>query len=188
MPGEKRPILEDGAQARSISASIVGGNLKVEAEVDVTQDGSYALEAWLIDGAGNLIQWSRSQPVSLTIGLQTLSLSFDGSIIRSASANGPYHIVALKVLAGDQEYAVLDDVDVALTTDNYEWTDFNEPDTWVVFQDAMDGDEVHLHGTDPLDPGTDDDGNTDREEIDFGTDPLDPNSRIRKVFLPFVKR
>jgi hypothetical protein len=39
-----------------------------------------------------------------------------------------------------------------------------------------DGDEVNVHGTDPLDADTDDDGLDDGIEVMFGTDPLDADS------------
>lgn len=40
----------------------------------------------------------------------------------------------------------------------------------------LDVDEDTIHGTDPLDPDTDDDGLDDGDEIDRGTDPLDADS------------
>ncbi|MFQ5416365.1 MAG: exo-alpha-sialidase [Myxococcota bacterium] len=50
----------------------------------------------------------------------------------------------------------------------------------------IDAIEAHVHGTDPHDPDTDDDGFSDGEEIDGGSDPLDVNSVPLGVGVPFV--
>ncbi|MEX0863255.1 MAG: hypothetical protein WD269_00095, partial [Acidimicrobiia bacterium] len=57
---------------------------------------------------------------------------------------------------------------------NVHGTDPLDPDT---DDDGLsDGDEVNVHGTDPLDPDTDDDGLNDGLEVDLGLDPLNPDT------------
>ncbi|HLU49531.1 MAG TPA: hypothetical protein VK116_15645, partial [Planctomycetota bacterium] len=50
-----------------------------------------------------------------------------------------------------------------------------------------DGDEVVLHGTDPLNPDSDGDLSPDEIEVIEGSDPLDPNERPRSTFTPSVR-
>jgi hypothetical protein len=104
--------------------SLVDGNLRIEAEVQVGAADSYKLEAWLADTDGNLVTWAVGQPTSLAVGTQVLSLTFEGSAIRARGIDGPYQVVALKVLDGSADYTVLDKVDVALTTQAYTWDQF----------------------------------------------------------------
>ena len=52
----------------------------------------------------------------------------------------------------------------------YTWTDDSDVDG------IMDGDEVHIYGTDPLDEDTDGDLIEDGDELKLGTDPLTPDS------------
>ena len=122
---------------KTITAALVNGNLQVRADVSVSQAGFYAVESWLADSQGNLITFARSQPVSLTVGLRSLQLTLDGSVIRSHGIDGPYRVVALKVLAGASGYAVLDTVDEALTTTAYAHTQFNGTRVQVAFEDAL---------------------------------------------------
>jgi hypothetical protein len=117
--------------------SLVSGNLQIQAEVEVSEAGSYKLEAWLTDADGNLLTWAVGQPTDLPVGTQVLSLTFAGSAIRARGADGPYTVVALKVLNGDADYDVLDKVDVALTTQAYTLDQFVSTDTIVVFEDFM---------------------------------------------------
>jgi hypothetical protein len=116
--------------------SLVGGNLRVDAEVQVSEAGSYKLEAWLADADGDLVTWAVGQPTHLTVGTQILPVTFDGSAIRARGMDGPYTVVALKVLDGDADYNVLDNVDIALTTQGYTLEQFASTNT-VVFEDFM---------------------------------------------------
>jgi hypothetical protein len=108
----------------SFNTSIINGNLQFDAQMQVTQAGSYKLEAWLADVAGNLVTWASGQPTNLTIGLQTLSVTFNGKNIHARGIDGPYTVVALKVLDGNTSYNVLDKVDVAFTTPAYSLNQF----------------------------------------------------------------
>jgi hypothetical protein len=114
--------------------------LQVDAEVQVSEAGSYKLEAWLTDADDNLVTWAIGQPANLSVGTQVLSVTFEGSAIHAHGVDGPYKVVALKVLDGDANYEVLDEVDVALTTQAYtldQFADTSTADTDVVFEDDM---------------------------------------------------
>jgi hypothetical protein len=118
------------------SESLVNGNLQFRAEVQVAQAGSYKIEAWLADAGGNLLTWASGRPAGLPVGTQTLSLTFDGRAIRTHGVNGPYQVVALKVLNGTGNYTVLDKVDIALTTQAYTLSQFT-PVGGVLFEDFV---------------------------------------------------
>jgi hypothetical protein len=117
--------------------SLVGGNLQVQAEVQVSEGGSYKLEAWLANDDGDLLTWAVGQPANLSAGTQILSVTFEGSAIRARGVDGPYTVVALKVLDGGAAYEVLDKVNVALTTQAYTLDQFATTDTIVVFEDFV---------------------------------------------------
>jgi hypothetical protein len=118
--------------------SLVDGNLRIEAEVQVAEAGSYKLEAWLADTDGNLVTWATGVPTSLSTGKGVLSVTFAGGAIRARGMEGPYQVVALKVLDGSADYTVLDKVDVALTTQAYTLDQFAASDV-AAFEDFMEG-------------------------------------------------
>ncbi|MEJ2266794.1 MAG: hypothetical protein P8X95_25400, partial [Anaerolineales bacterium] len=118
------------------TGSLVGGNLRVQAEVQVSEVGSYKMEAWLADTDGNLVTWAVGAPTSLSPGKGVLSVTFAGGAIRARGVEGPYQVVALKVLDGGADYAVLDKVDVALTTQAYTLDQFAASDV-AIFEDFM---------------------------------------------------
>jgi len=119
--------------------TLVGGHLQVQSEVQVSEAGSYKLEAWLTDADGDLVTWAVGQPTNLPVGMQVLSVTFGGSAIRAHGVDGPYTVVALRVLDGDADYEVLDEVDVALTTQAYTLDQFATiaNAVSVVFEDDM---------------------------------------------------
>jgi hypothetical protein len=92
--------------------------LKIDVQIEVEEAGGHRLEGWLETEDGRLISWASSDPVSLDVGIHTLSLVFKGPIINAHNVNGPLTLMALKLLAGDG-YEVLDEVDVAYTTAAY---------------------------------------------------------------------
>jgi hypothetical protein len=116
---------------------LVNGNLQVLAQVEVSEAGSYKMEAWLADAGGELVTWASGEPTALSVGTQALSLTFDGSAIRARGLEGPYTVVALKVLDGNANYEVLDEVDVALTTQAYTLDQFSTTNAVVHFEDFM---------------------------------------------------
>ena len=69
-----------------------------------------------------------------------------------------------------------EDPDMDWLTNNIEFTLKTHPTLNDTDGDSLlDGDEVQLYYTDPLDLDTDDDGFNDGEEIEENTDPLNPN-------------
>jgi hypothetical protein len=127
---------------RVFTESLVARNLQVEGEVQVSEAGSYKLEAWLTDVDSNLVTWAIGQPTDLSVGVQVLSLTFDGSAIYAHGVDGPYTVVALKVLDGEADYEVLDEVDIALTTQAYtlnQFANLGATNTNGVFEDDMEG-------------------------------------------------
>ena len=111
--------------------------LNITAQVEVGQPGSYRFSAWLQDAAGNLFAWNISAPISLPVGIQTISLPFDGQVLYQHGADGPYTLVMPKLLAGDT-YIVFDQEHVGPTTAAYAPTDFTPPpDAVTLFQDNL---------------------------------------------------
>jgi hypothetical protein len=103
--------------------------LVIETTVEVEPDEggqAYRLEGWLVDENDSLISWAVGDPQVLAEGLQTLSLAFDGRIIHEHGVDGPYTLMALKVLPGDR-YEVLNMVDIAYTTSGYDHDQFEAP-------------------------------------------------------------
>jgi len=138
-PGGISALGDTITPTQNISASLVGGNLVVEAEVEVSAAGNYKLEAWLADDNGNLVTWAMGQPASLPTGLQTLSLTFPGKNIRAHGAAGPYQVVALKILDAGVAYDVLDEVLVAVTTPAYTLDQFTAANN-IILEDFAESD------------------------------------------------
>ncbi|MDM8530406.1 PKD domain-containing protein [Anaerolineales bacterium HSG25] len=86
--------------------------LIVETQVNVNDDGQYRLEGWLVDKNGDLVTISEDAFVPLTASeTQTISLTFDGRAISNHGVDGPYTVVALKVLQDGSPYNVQDEVE-----------------------------------------------------------------------------
>jgi hypothetical protein len=71
------------------SDAITGGNLEVQAEVDVQRAGRFHLEATLYTRDGTPLAWAQNA-LNLSTGLQRIPLSFFGLIIRERDVDGPY--------------------------------------------------------------------------------------------------
>jgi hypothetical protein len=99
--------------------------LVIDVQVEVSQADQYRVEGWLESSEGSLIAYAISDPTALDIGLQTLSLAFDGRSINDKGLDGPYTLMALKILRGDV-YEVLDEIDVAYMTSDYGHDEFEE--------------------------------------------------------------
>jgi hypothetical protein len=102
--------------------------LVINVRVEVTAAGSYRLEGWLEDGDDSLISWASSDPVSLNVGTHDLSLAFSGPAIHAHNVDGPFTLMALKLIrggAGGYGAGDIDDeVDVAYTTSAYTHNQF----------------------------------------------------------------
>jgi hypothetical protein len=150
LPADAESLMAQGetiTPTQIFAESLVDGNLRIEAEVQVAEAGSYKLEAWLADTDGNLVTWAGGEPTNLAVGRQVLSLVFEGDAIRARGIKGPYQVVALKVLDGGADYTVLDTVDVALTTQAYTLDQFAASEV-VAFEDFVeDGDDSWSAGS-----------------------------------------
>jgi hypothetical protein len=111
--------------------------LVIDVEVEVSAAGPYRIEGWLEGPDGSLIVYAISGPTDLGTGLQTLSLAFDGRAINGRGMDGPYTVIALRILDGTA-YDVLDEVQVTGLELAYDAADF-EPatDVPVVFSDDV---------------------------------------------------
>jgi hypothetical protein len=97
--------------------------LVIDVQVDVSEANQYRVEGWLEGPDGSLMVYAISDPVSLDTGLQSLSLAFDGRAINGRGLDGPYTVVALKILDGTN-YDVLDEVEKTGLELNYNASDF----------------------------------------------------------------
>lgn len=70
-------------------------NLQITIDVEVLTSGTYNLNARLIDGNGELLEWQTTNSIALAPGIHTLQLVFNGAPIRSNGINGPYILDAL---------------------------------------------------------------------------------------------
>jgi len=123
--------------------------LEVDVQVEVEEAGQYRLEGWMGGGGGSLISWAAGDPISVTtVGTYTLSLAFSGPAISAHNTDGPFTLIALKLLRGDG-YEVVDEVDVAYTTasaytpDQFERLPYLElpADYVILFEDHMEDGE-----------------------------------------------
>jgi PKD repeat protein len=124
--------------------------LVIGVEVQVSQAGSYKLEGWLEDADGNLMAYALSNPTTLPTGLHTLTLAFDGRAINAHNVDGPYTLVALRILAGSSAYNVLDELQVTGLALDYSADDF-EPATEVplLFSDDMESGDSNWNWQSP---------------------------------------
>jgi len=119
--------------------------IDVQVEVEEGEAGQHRLEGWLAKD-GSLISWASSEPISLTVGTHVISLTFSGPAISAHNTDGPFTLMALKLLEGEG-YEVLDEVDVAYTTsaytpDQFESLPYFDPTGHVIiFEDHMEDGE-----------------------------------------------
>jgi PKD repeat protein len=119
--------------------------INVQVEVEVEDASPYRLEGWLEGEDGSLISWASSDPVSLAVGTHSLSLAFSGPTIHAHNKDGPFTLMALKLLRGDV-YEVLDEVDVSYTTSAYTHEQFESlpylsADHVIFFEDHLENGE-----------------------------------------------
>ena len=115
--------------------------LQIGVPVDVEEAGQYRLEGALAGAGAGLLSWAASTPLSLTVGTRVVSLTFSGPVIRARYADGPFTLVALKLLQGSG-YAIADEIDVAYTTSAYRYDQFEgpawfPPDHAILFEDSL---------------------------------------------------
>src|SRR5439155_1732779 len=95
--------------------------LQVDASVNVTEAGTYNIQAGLYDPFGGPITFV-GVTVSLTPGIQSVALDFSGIQIYSHGVNGPYRV---DLTASDRSFRLLDSD--TYTTGAYLYTDFEQP-------------------------------------------------------------
>ncbi len=110
--------------------------LRVDVQVQISLPDQYRIEGWLEDSNGDLIVYSISDPTSLGVGTDTLSLSFDGRAINGHKVDGPYTVVALRIL-GDTTYDVLDEVKETGLSLSYTANQFETEGVASIFNDDM---------------------------------------------------
>ncbi|NUM44030.1 MAG: PD40 domain-containing protein [Anaerolineales bacterium] len=96
--------------------------LHFDAEVNVVEAGDYIVSALLVSEDGQLIS-SVSTDVTLTTGIQTVTLSFDGDDLRNRQLDGPYTITNLQIteITLGIPSQLLENIHV---TPAYSWQDF----------------------------------------------------------------
>jgi hypothetical protein len=65
--------------------------LAVDTGLQVTEAGTYTLSAWLV-GAGDTPIAQATHYITLSTGVQTATLQFDGGLIRDSGLDGPYTV------------------------------------------------------------------------------------------------
>jgi hypothetical protein len=140
-------ILPDGVSDYGLDLDSDGlyDQLIIEVPIGVEEADEYRVEGWLKNGNGSLISWASTDPISLTVGIHTLSIPFSGPAIHAHNANGAFTLAALKLIQGNG-YTVVDTVDVAHTTAAYARAQFEslpylelDADEEMRFEDHMDG-------------------------------------------------
>jgi hypothetical protein len=100
--------------------------LQIGVPITVEEAGQYRLEGALTGAGGGLLSWAASTPLSLITGTRVISLTFSGPVIRARYADGPFTLVALRLLEGSG-YTIADEIDVAYTTSAYRYEQFEGP-------------------------------------------------------------
>lgn len=98
--------------------------LIIETEIDTSSQGRYRLFGILSDGDGRTIATS-SQQISLTNGIQTVPIAFDGIQIFESVTDGPYSLSILRLAEDDLLLTIpVDEVVNAYSTSAYSYTQF----------------------------------------------------------------
>jgi len=103
--------------------------LDVTVGVDVSNNGSYRVEALLVDDATGYPITHAVKNQLLGAGTRNVTLSFDGRTIRSKGLNGTYRIRVIRLV--DRSYALWIELDKEFnvyTTQSYNATDFETPE------------------------------------------------------------
>ena len=93
--------------------------LVVDVELDVLDAGDYYLYGAAWDADGNLV-WDDAD-LTLTPGLQDVSLLFDGPSLRNYGASGPMELFFIQIEGG----SVSDIWPISYVTDAYDWSEFD---------------------------------------------------------------
>ena len=105
--------------------TLVGGNLVVEAEVQVAQRGRFHLEATLAAADGTPIAWAQNAAL-LEPGRSWIPLTFFGLALRESGRDGPYALASVALsTTGEMPNQKNDLVRHAYVTQSYRASDFS---------------------------------------------------------------
>ena len=105
-------------------------HLVVDVGIDVGQSGPFELSAKLRDGNGDLVVGA-SDYISLTIGIQDVSLRFDGEAIRTHGVDGPYRLTDVYLFDASGAAVKLDEAFDVWTTAAYDHDIFGNE--WLIY-------------------------------------------------------
>ena len=89
--------------------AIVDGDLRIEAEVEVEDAGTYDLQATLADEQAKFMAWAHTT-VHLEPGTHWVALTYAGSIVRAHKVDGPYTVWSLALENASTDPPVQNDV------------------------------------------------------------------------------
>ncbi len=116
-PSLMQPVDVDPTGVYTITPVDTNGNglydkLRVEVGVTVTESGgNYRIEGLLEDDYGTEIAWAVSDPQTLTIGNQTMTLDFDGKMLYDQlplTGTRAFKLVAVKIFSGNLSTTTLE--------------------------------------------------------------------------------
>jgi len=100
-------------------------DLQVTVDVEILTTAFYNLNARLVDGTGQLIDWTTTGNLLLSgPAIHSLSLVYDGAVIGSSGANGPYLMDALHFYKVDSQRQTFFFRQAAYRTRSYQASDF----------------------------------------------------------------
>lgn len=94
--------------------------LTIEIDMDIAEAGYYSIDGEFEDSKGNKLFAQNN--VYLDLGIQSVSLDFDGLSIHQNRTNGPYNLIHLVLY--DEECEIHDYVSLAHTTSAYDYMEF----------------------------------------------------------------
>ncbi len=105
---------------------LVDGHLRISAEVDVDEPGTFDLEATVADSNAHFIGWAHNT-VQLEPGKQWIPLTYSGKIFREHNVDGPYLVWSLALSTISRDPPERNDVvPNALRTKPYTVGDFSD--------------------------------------------------------------
>ena len=105
---------------------LVDGHLRISAEVDVDETGTFDLEATVADIKAQFIAWAHNT-VQLEPGVQWIPLTYSGKIFRDHKVDGPYQVWSLALSTISREPPERNDVVAnALRTKPYTVDQFSD--------------------------------------------------------------
>jgi hypothetical protein len=113
------------SQLQDTNANGLADSLDLTVEVAVARAGHFELAGTLVDGAGNqIVSTATSTRLEggnqLAVGSQSLTLHFDGKVIRRHGANGPYILTNLVLYDQTGSSLVVDTATNLYTTGSYQ--------------------------------------------------------------------